>query len=170
MVLKSLPQFQPVVGFDVDHIDLASGEYRTFPAAQHNELVKILEDCIQPHLQNFKQEEQQSRLDRFFKTAVRAIASYEYQRGQQARFDRAAAKELVLFKQAINNVMILHVTLQTRWPMRGFWQQEKFLLRSHRPDHEKHRHLRCCWLRLTEAFCQPIFGPKMTSGITQSHR
>src|SRR5262249_10508295 len=77
-------------------VDFATGEYRAFPAARHNELVKILEDCIRPHLQNFKQEERRSRLDRFLKTAVRAIASYEYQRKEQASFDRAAARKLVL--------------------------------------------------------------------------
>ena len=95
-VLKSLPQFQPDMGFDIDHVDFATGEYRAFPAARYNELVKILEGCVRPHLQNFKQEERQSRLDRFLKTAVRAVAIYEYQRKEQASFDRAAGRKLVL--------------------------------------------------------------------------
>jgi len=95
-VLKSLPQFQPDLGVDVDDVDFATGEHRAFPAPRHNELVKILEGCVRPHLQNFKQEERQSRLDRFLKTAVRAVAIYEYQRKEQASFDRAAARKLVL--------------------------------------------------------------------------
>jgi hypothetical protein len=95
-VLKFLPQFQPDTGFDVDHVDSATGEYRAFPAARHNQLVQILQGCMQPYLRNFKQEEQQSRLDRFLSTAVRAIASYEHQRKEQANFDRAAARKLVL--------------------------------------------------------------------------
>jgi hypothetical protein len=95
-ILKSLPQFQPEIGFDVDHIDIATGKYRAFPPARHNELVKILQDCIWPHLQNFKQKERQSRLDHFLRAAILAVAIYENQRKEQASFDRAAARKLVL--------------------------------------------------------------------------
>jgi len=94
--LKILPQFQPDTGFDLDHVDSLTGEYRAFPAARHKQLVQILQGCMQPLLRNFKQEEQQSRLDRFLSTAVHAIASYEHQRKEQANFDRATARKLVL--------------------------------------------------------------------------
>jgi hypothetical protein len=95
-MLKSLPQFQPEVGFDIDHIDSETGEYRAFSAIRQAELIQIINECIRPHLQKFDQKEQEARLRRFLKATLGAIATYEHQREEQASFNRVEAREIVL--------------------------------------------------------------------------
>jgi hypothetical protein len=95
-VLKSLPQLQPEARFDIDHIDSETGEYQAFSATRQAELIKILTECMRPHLQSLDQKEQGVRLRWFLKAALSAIATYEYQREEQASFDRVAAREIVL--------------------------------------------------------------------------
>jgi hypothetical protein len=95
-MLKSLPQFQPEVSFDIDRIDSETGEYRAFSAMRQAELIQILNECIRPHLQKFDQKEQEARLKRFLKATLGAIATYEHQREEQASFNRVEAREIVL--------------------------------------------------------------------------
>ena len=94
--LKSLPQFQTDASFDIDHVDSATGEYRAFSSDRQAELIQLLTGALPLPLQKIDQEQQKGRLVRFLKTALSAIATYEHRQKEQADFDRAAARKIIL--------------------------------------------------------------------------
>jgi hypothetical protein len=94
--LKSLPQFQPEVGFNIEGIDSETGEYRAFTPDQQAGLSKILANAVQSYLKHFDIKEREQRLKRFVKGALSAIATYEHQRAEQDNFDRVAARANII--------------------------------------------------------------------------
>jgi hypothetical protein len=94
--LKSLPQFQTDLSFEIDHLDPLTGEYRAYPPIRQAALIQVLTNGVLRHLQKFNPGKRKARLERFLREAFSAIATYEHRRKEQGDFDRAQAKKVVL--------------------------------------------------------------------------
>jgi hypothetical protein len=115
-LLERLPQFQPSVGFDVDHVDIGTGAPLSFSPKRHKQISNLLSKQVRQHVRTVNWLDKPTGLERFLREAVHAIAVYLHQCDVKGAFDRKKAK--VYLSDAADAVCAAQEKLQAiaGWP------------------------------------------------------
>jgi len=125
--LRSLPQFHPDRSFDVESMDLDTGDYHLFPPAVETEIIKILSRCVQPYVRVVEWNGKPTGLDRFLHNALRTIATYVSQRGRGPMFDRIKAKAVLLKADKTVLAAITALTEISMWRELSHYLEQLYL-------------------------------------------